>query len=912
MSDQNHDNPDPEDFADEQDERDDACTGEIDAELSPGLIADVDEADRLGRMMAFNFLEYASYVIRDRAIPDVADGLKPVQRRILHSLHNLEDGRFHKVANVIGYTMQFHPHGDASIGSALVVLANKEFFIERQGNFGNIYTGDEASAARYIECRLTPLAREVLFNRETTEFIDSYDGRNQEPVTLPAKVPVLLMLGADGIAVGMSTRVLPHNFRELLEAQVAVLRGQPFRLYPDFITGGIMDESEYDDGAGRIKLRARIEEVNEKTLAIREIPATTTTESLTASIEDAVKRGRMKLASINDYTAEKVEIELKLPRGIYAREVIPQLYAYTSCEVSISSNIVVISENMPVELTVTEVVRRSTEQLVRLLKLELEIKLGKLDERFHALTLAQLFIEHRIYKRIEEKVTYEEVLAEVYAGLAPFRDQLRRDVVDEDIEKLLQLQIRRISRFDINRNREELDRIVADMRETRHHLEHLIEYAIHYVEDLIERFAGAHPRRTEVMRLEQVDVKEVALQNIRVGHDRVNQFVGTEVRNSNRNDAPLACTEYDRLLLLRNDGALRVINLPDKLYVGQLKLCEKHNRDQVFSVLYRHKKSGVYYAKRFKVDRFVTDREYASLPEGCIIVGLYTNQGVELRLDLKPTARRQLEPVDVAFADMPLRSVTARGLKVTAHAVASGIVDKRGTSDIPMPTAAEAEALPEGPESAEDPELAAEPAGPDLAPADTAPPFAELVAAAAASGALVVLPERVDLVPEPEAVPSAAEDATPALPASSTEEPVVTPARKPTEKASPAPLPAEEPSAAAPEPDVAAVVAPSPQKPVRKPKKKVSPAPLPAEEPSPVEPVSEPPADSQQLATEWEQRSDRARLHAAASASDEAIPDPAANDEAPEPAPDPSPSTSAEPTRSPRRRIDEDTPFFLE
>lgn len=944
MSDHEHDNPEAEDFDEELDERGDASIADDDGDgQSPGAIADVDEDDRLGRMMAVNFLEYASYVIRDRAIPDVADGLKPVQRRILHSLHSMDDGRFHKVANVIGHTMQYHPHGDASIGSALVVLANKEYFIDRQGNFGNIYTGDEASAARYIECRLTPLAREVLFNRETTEFVDSYDGRNQEPVTLPAKVPVLLMLGADGIAVGMTTRVLPHNFRELLEAQIAVLQGQPFRLYPDFVTGGIMDASEYEDGAGRIKLRARIEEVNEKTLVIREIPATTTTESLTASIEDAVKKGRIKLASINDYTAEQVEIELKLPRGIYAREVIPQLYAYTSCEVSITSNIVVISENMPVEFTVTEVVRRSTDQLVDLLRRELEIKYGKLEDRFHGLTLAQLFIEHRIYKRIEEKETYEEVLAEVHAGLAPFREQLRRDITDEDIEKLLQLQIRRISRFDINRNREELERIVEDMRETRHHLDHLIDYAIHYVEDLIERFAGAHPRRTEVMKLEQVDVKEVALQNIKVGHDRVNQFVGTEVRNSNRNDSPLACTEYDRLLLLKNDGVLRVINIPDKLYVGPLKLCDKHDRDQTFSMLYRHKKSNTYYAKRFKVDRFITDREYNSLPDGCIIVGLYTNQGVELRLDLKPAARRQVDHVEVVFDDIPLRALTARGLKVTSYPVASVVVTKRGTAEVPV--AAVPEASPEAVENDE----------------TTALPFAEDEPVVPETGKETAPePEVAEPQPEPEVAavpePVPAEEPAPRQrrgKAKSEPEPIAEPV------SSEEPPPAEEPAKPEPrkrqaksksEPDPEPVspeepapaeesAPPSPRQRKGKAKSEPKPEPVSPAESAPVEePVpsprqrkgraasaptaagteSESSAGPQDLAAEWEQRSGRARLHTPAPPAEEsAAPEPppaeeteaASEDQRPEsPASPPQPSSSPKP----RRRIDEDTPFFLE
>ena len=900
----------------------------------PDLGVEVDGDDRLGRMMATSYLEYASYVIRDRAIPDVGDGLKPVQRRILHSMHSIDDGRFHKVANVIGHTMQYHPHGDASIGSALVVLANKEYFIDRQGNFGNIYTGDPASAARYIECRLTPLAREVLFNRETTEFIDSYDGRNQEPVTLPAKVPVLLMMGADGIAVGMSTRVLPHNFGELLAAQIAVLRGEPFQLYPDFLLGGIMDVSEYDDGKGRIKLRARIEEVNEKTLIIREIPATTTTESLTASIEDAVKRGRMKLAGINDYTAEHVEIELKLPRGIYAKEVIPQLYAYTNCEVSVTSNIVVISGNMPVELSVTEVVHGCTEQLVRLLKLELEIKLHKLEERFHGLTLAQLFIENRLYKQIEEKKTYPEVLAEVHAGLTPFRDQLKRDVTDEDVEKLLQLQIKRISRFDINRNREELDRILEDMRETRHHLEHLTDFAIHYLEELIERFAGDHPRRTEVMALEVVNVKAVALRNIKVGHDRVNQFVGTEVRNSNQNDTPLVCTEYDQLLLLRNDGTFRVINIPEKLYIGPVKYLFKHDRTQIFSILYRHRKSKAHYAKRFCVDRFVTDREYKALPDGCIIVGFHTNHGVALRLDLKPSERRQVDHVDVVFNDIAMRSATARGFKVTAYPVKAVIVSDRGLAEAPKPV------VEETPEEPCDEPVTESATVADREVQSQAEPPAKAVAEPP------VPPQ--DAVAE-EAPPPVAQDPgqakSPALPpASSGAKPRAKRKRQPKEASPPPqaaqtePGPEEAPPPASPEakprakrkrqpkevpppPQEAQTEpgpeeAPPPASPEAKPRAKRKRKPKEAPPPPSQEAQGEPAPDSQARAEEWESRSNRAGLHGAAAPGpvapqSENVPEPAAQPE-PGGSAEPSPEATEPPSRSSRKLIDEDTPFFLE
>jgi topoisomerase-4 subunit A len=636
----------------------------------------------------------------------------------------MDDGRFHKVANVIGHTMQYHPHGDASIGSALVVLACKEYFIDRQGNFGNILTGDPASAARYIECRLTPLAREVLFNPEVTEFADSYDGRNREPVTLPAKVPALLLLGAEGIAVGMTTRILPHNFGELLHAQIAVLRNRPFRLYPDFQHGGLMDVSEYDDGRGRIVLRALIEADSDKRLVIRQIPATTTTESLIASIEEAARRNKIKIAGISDYTAENVEIEILLSRGIYAEETIKQLYAYTDCQVSVPSTIMVIRENAPVEMTVSEVLRRNTDQLLALLRRELDLELAKLQERFHEKTLVQLFIEHRIYKRIEEAETYEAVVAEVRAGLAPYRDQLKREITDEDIDKLLQIQIRRISRFDMSRNREELEKIVQDTKQTRHHLRHLVEYAVAYIEGLLSRYGSQFPRRTRITDLEQVDAREVALRNVKVGHDRTNHFVGSEVRNSSKTDPPLLCSEFDRLVLLRNDGAYQVIPVPAKQYVGPVKYLLRADREQVYSILYRDRRSNAYYAKRFRIDRYIMDKEYTALPKNCLIEALYLNRGVVLDLVLKPNPRRSVDSVRLAFDEIELRSSGARGFKVTGYPVEGVTLLDRGVPQSEEPEATTEDAAQTPPAPGPEPPTAA-PEAPGVSPAPTVSATAE-------------------------------------------------------------------------------------------------------------------------------------------------------------------------------------------
>src|ERR1051325_6253774 len=396
----------------------------------------------LHRRVNRNFLDYASYVIRDRAIPNLADGLKPVQRRILWALHEKDDGRFIKVANVVGHAMQYHPHGDASIGDALVVLANKRYLIDRQGNYGNIFTGDPPAQPRYIECRLTELARNEIFNDEITDFVPSYDGRNREPVTLPTKLPLLLMLGTEGIAVGMASRILPHNFPELLEAQIAILKKQPFKCLPDFQTGGLMDVRGYKDGKGEVKVRAKIKIKDESTVTIKEIPPTTTTDSLIASIEDASRKGKIKVKSTNDFTSEEVEIEVKAPSGVSAEKLVDALYAFTDCEVSIASRIVVIKDNRPVELTVSEVLQENTAQLVNTLKRELQLRESQLQEELHFRTLERIFIEERIYKRIEQCKTNEAVLAAVHEGFKPFRKEFVREITDADVDRLLTVRIR--------------------------------------------------------------------------------------------------------------------------------------------------------------------------------------------------------------------------------------------------------------------------------------------------------------------------------------------------------------------------------------------------------------------------------------------------------------------------------------
>ena len=625
-------------------------------------------------MMSQYFMEYASYVIKDRAIPDIDDGLKPVQRRILYSLQEMDDGKYHKVANIVGNTMKYHPHGDMSIYNALVHVANKEFFIDRQGNFGNIFTGDVASAARYIECRLSLLAREVLFNKEVTEFVDTYDGRNAEPVVLPAKVPLLLLQGAEGIAVGMSTRVLPHNFKEVLKAQISILRKRKFAIYPDFLQGGSMDVSEYEDGAGRIRLRATIEIASEKKLVIREIPATTTTEGLIMTIEDAVNRGKLKISSINDYTAEAVEIEINLPRNIYADRTIQALYAYTDCQVSISCNCLVIQDNMPVELPVSDVLRHNTDRLVNTLRSELEIELQKLRDHYHERSLVQIFIENRIYKKIEKCETLEAVTAAVHKGLKPHVANFERPVTDDDVAKLLQIPIRRISLFDLNKNQEDLRRTLEQIAEIEHNLANIVPFTIDYLKDLIKRYGPQYKRRTAIEEIEVVDVRSIALSDVKVGIDKSNGYIGTEVKS----DVVMNCTEFDRLVIIKPNGTYKVVPIPEKLYVGRVAYLGKSDKELVFSMIYKERKTRQCFAKRFMIDKYIMDREYSTVPKGCKVEKVSDRLGVVLRCQFEPVPRQKKKHADVKFDDIPVRSSSAKGYRVATKQIAKVLQLKRG------------------------------------------------------------------------------------------------------------------------------------------------------------------------------------------------------------------------------------------
>ncbi len=623
-------------------------------------------SDELKALIDENFLEYASYVIKDRAIPHVHDGLKPVQRRILHTMFGMEDGKYNKVANVVGRCMQYHPHGDASIYSALVVLANKDFFIDKQGNFGNIFTGDMASAPRYIECRLTPLARETLFNKEITEFTPSYDGRNQEPVTLPTKAPVLLMQGAEGIAVGMSTSILPHNFTELLQAQIDILNDRPFELYPDFITGGAMDASQYEDGLGKVKIRAKIEIKDHKHLVIREIPFGTTTEKLIASIENAIKRNRIKASSLGDYTAEQVEIEVTLPRGVNAEQTLEALYAFTDCEVSHSVNAIVIAEdNKPRQMTVSQILRHNTEKLVEDLRREYEIELKKLQDQLHFKTLEQIFIEKRIYKNIEEQETYEKVVAAVYQGFEPYLDLLVRAMTDEDVERLLQIKIKRISRFDINKSRKEIQEVMNRIDQVNAYLGAMKKTTIGYIRGLLKKYGKGCPRRTRIQAFETISRKEVAVQDLKLGYDPETGYLGTEVKSA---DA-MPCSRFHKILVF-SENHYKVIPVPDKLFIKEKILWwGKMDKEAVFNCMYREQTTGLAYIKRFRVDKFILEREYPYILPNAKILHLSCNDQPVLRVFYPKTGRVRITNEDVDFSDQLVKGAGARGNRVSTKPV---------------------------------------------------------------------------------------------------------------------------------------------------------------------------------------------------------------------------------------------------
>ncbi|MBQ3289968.1 MAG: DNA topoisomerase IV subunit A [Kiritimatiellae bacterium] len=649
----------------------------------------------------FNFRQYSAYVICSRAIPAVEDGLKPVQRRIMHALYEQDDGRYTKVANIVGQTMQYHPHGDASIGDAIVVLANKlwgkgkGYLIDGQGNFGSLLTGMPHAAVRYIECRLTELAKNEVFNRKTTSYVPNYDGRKEEPVYLPAKIPLLLMMGADGIAVGLSTAILPHNFIELLEAEICILQKKPFALYPDFQLGGIMDVSEYQDGLGKVRVRAKIEKEDKGKLVITELPWGETTDSIAESIEDAIKKKKVPVRKLHDLTSDTVRIELELQAGESQEKAIVALYAFTNCEKSISSRPVVLDQGRPRLMSVTDILKRNVERLTELTKREQEIRLGELDDLYHARTLDRIFIEERIYKRIEQEKTMEGVRNAVRTGFVPHMKELRRKVItDDDIERLLKLQIRRISQFDIDKNREEIESIRKEEAEVKDNLAHLRAFVVKYLKGLVKTYAKRYPRCTKVetAAFKQVDVRAITASELTIRWDKENHYLGSGIRNG---DELFKCSSLDELILVWRDGRFRKVQPEDKIFVDKDLMTvlrynqEKDRETREFTCVYEEGGYGFSYIKRFRFGGLIRNKDYRLAPEkpkskviffqeGCPDT-LYVkfkpakNQKIHQQYFLPKEQTKRINPATGKPEDQDvvlIRSASARGKQLTTKPIA--------------------------------------------------------------------------------------------------------------------------------------------------------------------------------------------------------------------------------------------------
>lgn len=621
--------------------------------------------DDIKLLMQHNYLKYASYVILDRAIPNVFDGLKPVQRRILHTLWKMHDGKLHKVANVAGQTMAFHPHGDAPITEALVNMANKGYLLDQQGNFGNIFTGDPAAASRYIETRLSAMAKETMFNPDLTVNVPSYDGRHQEPVCLPAKVPLVLMQGIDGIAVGMSTHILPHNFVELLKSQISILEGEEYTILPDFPTGGIMDATDYQKGKGKIKLRAKIDIKDPKTIVIKEICYGTTTESLIRSIDEAAKRGKIKIDAINDYTAENVDIEIKLPRGHYAEDLINALYAYTECEVSLTSQIVVIKDELPWETDVHEILELLTHKLREYLQKEQELERERIKEKIFEKTLEQIFIENRLYKKIENVASYEKIHDTIEASLVPFHPQLSREPTYDDREKLLNIPIRRISRFDLDKNQEEIAALQKDLQTVEKHLKHIKKYVISYIQGLIDKYGKDYSRKTQFQSIEQVDLRAIETKTIKIGFDAATGFVGTKVVGP----TTFECTNFDKILILYKEGTYTVINIPEKQYIQpdgkKVVYVGVADKKTVIGIVYKNPKTNLCFAKRFIVNKFLLDKPYSYVEPGMELQFITTEPNINLEMIFVPKVQQRVAKMTFNLDSVLVKGFEAKGKMIS-------------------------------------------------------------------------------------------------------------------------------------------------------------------------------------------------------------------------------------------------------
>ncbi|WP_068943629.1 DNA gyrase/topoisomerase IV subunit A [Chryseobacterium timonianum] len=636
------------------------------------------------------FLDYASYVILDRAIPSIFDGLKPVQRRIMHSMRELEDGRYNKVANIVGNTMKYHPHGDASITDAMVQIGQKELLIDTQGNWGNIYTGDSAAAARYIEARLTPFALEVVFNPKTTEWTKSYDGRNNEPIDLPVKFPLLLTQGVEGIGVGLSTKILPHNFNELINASVAYLKGKKFEIYPDFLTAGYLDVSEYNDGhrGGKVRARAKITQTDKHTLVISELPYSKTTSDLIDSILKANEKGKIKIKKIEDNTSDKVEILIHIHNDVSPDKTIDALYAFTDCQVTISPNACVIVGDKPMFMNVSDILKMNTDHTVSLLKKELEIELHELQESWHFSSLERIFIENRIYHDIEEVKSWEDVLITIDKGLKPHTKHLLRAVTEEDILKLTEIRIKRISRFDLDKFKENIASLEGKIEQVKHHLANLITYAIDYYLNIQKKYGKDKQRKTELRIFDTIDATKVAVANEKFYANFEEGFIGTSLK---KDQYMFDCSDIDDIITFRKDGSMKVVKVEAKTFIGKdilhVAVWKKNDKRTVYNMIYREGREGPYYMKRFSVTGVTRNTDYplASDKKGSETLYFSANPNGEaetVSVLLKPNPRIRKNKMEINFSDLAIKGRDSKGNLVTKYAVKKVDLKEEGVSTL--------------------------------------------------------------------------------------------------------------------------------------------------------------------------------------------------------------------------------------
>ena len=636
------------------------------------------------------FIDYASYVILERAVPAIEDGFKPVQRRILHSMKDLDDGRFNKVANIVGHTMQYHPHGDASISDAIVQIGQKDLLIETQGNWGNILTGDSAAASRYIEARLSKFALEVVYSPKVTTWQSSYDGRRKEPINLPVKFPLLLAQGAEGIAVGLSTKILPHNFVELIDASIKCLRGRKFDLYPDFPTQGVVDVTNYNDGmrGGKIKVRAKISQINKNTLVISQIPYTTTSSSLIESILKANDKGKIKVKKIEDNTSADVEILIHLPNGVSPDKTIDGLFAFTNCEVSISPLSCIIEDNKPVFIGVSEILKKSTEKTKNLLKKELDVRLAELNLLWHYSTLEKIFIENRIYRLIEDEETWDGVLEAINKGLKPFVNLLKKEVSEDDILKLTEIKIKRISKFDLEKADKKIKQIEEDIDKVKFNLENLNDFAIQYFKDLKSTYSTVRQRKTEIRIFDDVDVKKVVVKNSKLYVNREDGFIGTSLR---REEYVEDCSDIDDIIVFTSNGDMIVTKVDSKKFVAKnilyVSVFKKRDSRTIYNMIYKEGKSGVSYIKRFNVTGVTRDKTYnlTSQNPKTKILHFSANPNGEaeiVTIQLRQSGSIKKLKWDLDFADLAIKGRSVKGNIVSKYSVNKVIFKEKGLSTL--------------------------------------------------------------------------------------------------------------------------------------------------------------------------------------------------------------------------------------